>query len=253
MTFVIILGGLYVGFSAYACIKIYIDDKGMSDIDLIAAYDSDKYITKSVDFSDEDESDSSSLDAESKNDSEDKKEEEDTSKVDGAIKYCSDNKIKLARKIQDFESNVIYYQEVNKISDFGYCFYDKTNSNIIYIAEGMESEAVYAYDIKNDVMYKTNESHNLYTESNVSYLNAYLYGVELLKDVKSRGKMILVSESINVLNYTPSDSMEFVFANCIKGDNACTSTTYLFNNKEYSEVERYIVNFKTKKYSKVTN
>lgn len=253
IVFVVVLSGLYIGFAAFACIKIYFDDKDMSDIDLIAAYDSDKYITKTTDFSDFDDNNKKNETSSNKENKEDNtKKEEVKNEVDEANKYCSDNKIKLARKVQDFETNVTYYQETNKISDFGYCFYDEVNVDILYIAENKESNAVYAYDIKNDILYRTNESHNLYTESNVSYLNAYLYGTSLLKDVKSNGKVILVSEKTNVLNYTPSDTMEFVFANCIKGE-TCTSTTYLFNNKEYSEVERYIVNFKTQSYTKVAN
>lgn len=237
---IVVLCGLYVGFVIYACVKIYIDDKDMSDLDLIAAYDSDKYLTKSTDFGSDTKKE------------EDKNETKTDEKNDDANKYCTDNKLAIARKLQDFESKVTYYQEANMISDFNYCFYDNNMSDVIYIAETEDKDPVYAYDINKDIVYKTNKSHNLYTESNVSYLNAYLYGVELLKSVKSTGKMILVSEKTDVLNYTPSDTMEFVFANCIKGDNACTSTTYLFNNKEYSEVERYLVNFKTKKYTKVT-
>lgn len=258
LTGILVLCSLYVGFVIYACTKIYIDDKDMSNIDLIAAYDSDKYLTKSTDFGEdtkkEDKKDDSSTKKEENKTTEDKsdtKTDEKTDDKEDANKYCTDNKIKIAKKLQDFESKITYYQESSKISDFNYCFYDTNMTGVIYIAETKDKDPVYAYDINKDIVYKTNKTHNLYTESNVSYLNAYLYGVELLKSVKSTGKMILVSEKIDVLNYTPSDTMEFVFANCIKGDNACTSTTYLFNNKEYSEVERYLVNFKTKKYTKV--
>ena len=49
LTGILVLCSLYVGFVIYACTKIYIDDKDMSNIDLIAAYDSDKYLTKSTD------------------------------------------------------------------------------------------------------------------------------------------------------------------------------------------------------------
>ena len=253
------LCSIYVCFVIYACTKIYIDDKDMSDIDLVAAYDSDKYITKSTDFGDdinkdEKTDDSSTIKEEdkTKTDESDNKTIEKEDDVEDANKYCTENKLNIARKLQDFESKVTYYQETSKISDFNYCFYDTNMTGIIYIAEAEDKNPVYAYDINKDIVYKTNESHNLYTESNVSYLNAYLYGAELLKDVKSTGKILLVSEKTDVLNYTASDTMEFVFANCIKGDNACTSTTYLFNNKEYSEVERYLVNFETKEYTKVT-
>ena len=91
------------------------------------------------------------------------------------------------------------------LCDFNYCFYDTNITGVIYIAETKDKDPVYAYDINKDIVYKTNKTHNLYTESNVSYLNAYLYGVELLKSVKSTGKMILVSEKIDVLKLNNFD------------------------------------------------
>ena len=182
LTGILVLCSLYVGFVIYACTKIYIDDKDMSNIDLIAAYDSDKYLTKSTDFGEdtkkEDKKDDSSTKKEENKTTEDKsdtKTDEKTDDKEDANKYCTDNKIKIAKKLQDFEYKITYYQESSKISDFNYCFYDTNMTGVIYIAETKDKDPVYAYDINKDIVYKTNKTHNLYTESNVSYLNAYYY------------------------------------------------------------------------------
>ena len=105
LTGILVLCSLYVGFVIYACTKIYIDDKDMSNIDLIAAYDSDKYLTKSTDFGEdtkkEDKKDDSSTKKEENKTTEDKsdtKTDEKTDDKEDANKYCTDNKRKINKR-----------------------------------------------------------------------------------------------------------------------------------------------------------